>query len=89
MNKAAVFEFLDKATDLVKAAAPLATMLGIPFVEKIAGWADTAVDIGKHTLETGMVAAEVLTSHDEDHIKSKIAELEAACAAMAAAVDAS
>ncbi len=89
MDKAKLFDFLDKATDVVKAAAPLATMMGIPFIEKMSGWADAAVDVGKHAIEAGVVGKEVLTSNDVNFINDKIAALEISTAAMAAEVDAS
>lgn len=75
-NKQAIFDFLDKATDVVKAASPLATMFGIPFVEKIAGWADTAVDVGKNAIARAEEGKIVLTSNDKVLINEKIETLE-------------
>lgn len=76
-NKLEILEFMDKVTDVVKSAAPLATMFGIPFVEKIAGWADTAVDVGKNVLERAEEGKIVLESHDVDDINARIAKLSA------------
>lgn len=76
MDKTDILEFLDKATDAVKAVAPIASSLGIPFVEKVAGWADTAIDIAKNISERAGEAQVVLTSDDEEEINAKIAELD-------------
>lgn len=78
MDKASIFDFLDKATDVVKAAGPIATMLGIPFVEKLTQFADTAVEVGKNAVNRSLDLKEGLTSNDETYINAKIAELEAA-----------
>lgn len=89
MDKQKLFDFLDKATDAAVAAAPLAAILGIPFVEKAAGWADFAVEVGKMAIENGMIAGEVLNSQDEDFINGKVAELEAIAESLSQQVDAS
>lgn len=77
MNKESILAFLDKATDAVKTVAPFATMFGIPFVEKVAGWADTAVDIAQNAVARADEAKVVLTSTDVDEINAKIAALKA------------
>lgn len=83
MNKVAILDFLDKATDAVKAVSPIATMFGIPFVEKIAGWADTAVEIAQNAVERADEAKVVLTSTDVNEINAKITALQAVNAGLA------
>lgn len=75
-NKEAILNFLDKATDAAKSIAPIATMLGVPLVEKVTSWADTAVDIAKNAVERVEDAHEVITSDDKSEIEAKIAELQ-------------
>lgn len=77
MNKESILEFLDKATDAVKAVAPIASMFGVPFVQQVAGWVDTAVDIAKNAVARADEAKVVLTSNDKDEINAKIAALQA------------
>lgn len=76
-SKESILEFLDKATDAAKAIAPTASSFGIPFVEKVTAWADTAVDIVKNSIERAEEAKIVLTSDDEAEINAKIAALDA------------
>lgn len=78
-----IFDFLDRVTDAVEKFAPIATSLGIPFVETVSGWADTAVDIAKNALERKNEAKIVLSSQDEDEINRKIAALQATNNALA------
>lgn len=89
MDKKSIFDFMDKVTDVVKAASPLATMFGIPFVEKIAGWADTAVDVGKDAIARAEESNLVLTSEDKVFIEEKIVNLEALAATLNAEIEAS
>ncbi len=89
MDKVTVLGFLDKVIDVAQAAAPLAALLGIPFAEKIAGFADTAVDIGKNLLERADEAKIVLSSQDVDDINVRLAQLEAVNADLHARVLAS
>lgn len=77
MDKAKIFEFLDKVTDVIKSASPLATMMGIPFIEKIAGWADTAVEVGQNAIQRAEEGLLVLNSDDVADINAKIAALHA------------
>jgi hypothetical protein len=77
MSKTSILEFLDKATDAIKVIAPIASDFGVPFVEKIAGWADTAVDIAKNATQRAVDAGVVLHSDDVNEINQKIAELDA------------
>jgi hypothetical protein len=72
----AILDFLDKATDAVKSITPIASGLGVPFVDAIAGWADTAVDIAKNATTRASDAKIVLSSNDKDEINRKIAELD-------------
>lgn len=74
-NKKAILDFLDKATDMIKVAAPLATVFGIPFVEKIAGIADTAVDVAKDTLKQAEETKDVLTSEEKEFVQTKLEQL--------------
>ena len=89
MDKKSIFDFMDKVTDVVKAASPIATMLGIPLVEKVAGWADTAVDVGKNAIARADEGKIVLTSVDKADINARIAALESANAALNAEIEAS
>lgn len=89
MDKLTIFKFLDGVTDAVRAASPIATMLGIPLVEKLAGWADTAVEVGKNALERAEEGRLVLTSDDKELIASKIAVLDAEAARLNAEIEAS
>lgn len=74
-DKANILEFLDKATDAIKAVAPIASSFGIPFVEKVAGWADTAVEIAQNALKRAEEADVVISSQDKDEINEKIKAL--------------
>lgn len=74
-NKTDILAFLDKATDVIKSAAPLATMLGVPFVEKIAGWADTAVEVAQNALQRAEEGKVVLNSDDIADINARIEAL--------------
>ena len=76
MDKVTILGFLDKVIDVAQAAGPIATMLGIPFVEKITQFADTALDIGKNVLERAEEANIVLSSQDVDDINVRLAQLE-------------
>lgn len=75
MNIKGMLEFLDQVTDAAKKFAPIATELGIPFVEKVAGLADTAVDIAQNALERAEDAKVVLTSQDKIDIEKRITTL--------------
>lgn len=77
MGKASILEFLDKATDAIKAVAPIASSFGVPFVQQIAGWADTAVDIAQNAVARADEAKVVLTSTDVNEINAKITALQA------------
>lgn len=77
MNIKGVLEFLDKITDAAKQFAPIASEFGIPFVEKVAGLADTAVDIAQNALERAEDAKIVLNSKDKAEIEARIAALKA------------
>lgn len=81
-----VLEFADKVTDAVKQFAPVASELGVPFVEKLANMADTAVDILQNAHNRGSEAMEVLDSEDEARIENKIAELKAVADAVHARI---
>lgn len=72
-----VLAFADKVTDAIKQFAPVASDLGVPFVEKLANMADTAVDILQNAHTRGTEAQEVLSSEDQERIDDKIAELKA------------
>lgn len=76
-NVKSILEFLDKVTDAAKKFAPLASQFGVPVVEKVAGLADTAVDIAQNALERAEDAKVVLTSKDKDDIEARIAKLRA------------
>ena len=89
MDKAKILQFLDGVTDALKAAAPVATMLGIPLVEKLVGWADTAVEVGQNALTRAEEGKLVLSSDDKDLIASKIAALESENARLNAEIEAS
>lgn len=77
MDRESIFDFMDKVTDVVKSASPLATMMGIPFVETIAKWADTAVEVGQNAITRAEEGKVVLTSQDKETIETKIAALHA------------
>ncbi len=77
MNAKGILTFLDKITDAAKQFAPIASQFGVPFVEKVAGLADTAVDIAQNALERAEDAKVVFTSNDKELIEAKIAELHA------------
>lgn len=89
MDKSDILDFMDTVTDLAKSAAPLATMLGIPLVETVAGWADTAVDVGKNALARAEEGKLVLSGVDKADINARIAALERANAALNAEIEAS
>jgi len=74
-NIQSVLEFADKVTDAVKRFAPVASDFGVPFVEKVANLADTAVDILQNAVTRGNEAKEVLSSNDQARIDAKINEL--------------
>lgn len=77
MSIKSLLEFLDKVTDAAKKFAPIASDFGIPMVEKVAGMADTAVEIAQNALERAEDAKVVLTSEDKDDIEARIAALDA------------
>lgn len=76
-NKEALLEWLDKATDMVVAAAPLVEKFGVPFASRIAGVANAAVDIVQDTLNQAEEAKIVLTSNDKELVQSKLDKLSA------------
>lgn len=76
-NKTSILNFLDKVTDAAKQITPIASEFGIPFVEKVTGWADTAVDIAKNAVERAEEANVVIHSTDKDEINAKITALQA------------
>lgn len=70
-----ILAFADKVTDAVKQFAPVASELGVPFAEKIAGLADTAVDILQDSVNKATEAKEVIDSKDQTRLDAKINEL--------------
>lgn len=72
-----VLEFADKVTDAVKKFAPVASEFGVPFVEKVANLAETAIDVLQNAVVRGKEAQEVLNSEDQTRINNKINELRA------------
>lgn len=76
MNKTQLFDFMDKVTDVMVAAAPFASAMGVPFVERVAGIANAAVDAGLEFLAQAEEAKIILTSTDKVEIADKIAALE-------------
>jgi len=77
MDIKSVLEFADRVTDAVKKFAPVASDFGIPFVEKLANLADTAVDILQNATARATDAKDVLDSKDQTAINAKIEELKA------------
>lgn len=75
MNAKAILEFLDRVTDAAKEFAPIASQFGIPLVEKVAGLADSAVDIAQNALERAEDAKVVFSSEDKELIEQKIQNL--------------
>jgi len=75
MDIKSILDFADRVTDTVKKFAPVASTLGIPFVEKLANLADTAVEILEDAVTQTTEATEVLNSNDQKRIDAKIEEL--------------
>lgn len=72
-----ILDFLDKVTDAAKEFAPIASDFGIPLVEKVAGIADSAVEIAQNILDRAEDAKVVLTSEDKADIEARIEALRA------------
>lgn len=77
LSKQNLFDWLDKATDMMVAAAPLVQAFGVPFASRVAGLANSAVDIVQDTLAQADEAKIVLTSEDKVLVEDKLAKLTA------------
>ena len=76
-NVKSILDFMDKAVKMVESASPLATALGIPFVEQIAKIADTAINVGQNAIARKDDVNVILTSKDETEINAHIVKLDA------------
>jgi hypothetical protein len=77
MTGSAVIQFIDRVNDAVKAASPIATMMGLPFLEKITGWVDVATEVGQNAVARAEEGKLVLSSNDKEEINRKLANIQA------------
>lgn len=74
--------FMDQALSAVKMAKPLAGMLNSELAEKVSGWANTAIEVGKNIMDRADDIGVVITSDDKDDINRRIEALEKQNAAL-------
>lgn len=77
MTGSAVIQFIDRVNDAVKAASPIATMMGLEFFNKITSWVDVATDVGQNAIARAEEGELVLSSNDKAEINRKLANIQA------------
>lgn len=77
MTGSAVIQFIDRVNDAVKAASPIASMMGLEFFNKITSWVDVATDVGQNAIQRAKDGELVLSSHDITEINRKLAAIQA------------